>query len=157
MDIIRHLSNEELVDLQIASDEQALGESVEQLRHAAQQWAARPEFFWHQQRAQIRERVSEAQSHSRGWIPLVWVMTLLLAGAGLALLNGGSAPSPVVQSRPAAVAADPDQQLLIAVQQTVEQGVPDSLEPATYLAEQIGQGTKQVSNSDRNKEATSEN
>jgi hypothetical protein len=157
MEVIRHLSKDELLDLQIESDEQTLSDSLEQLRTSARESAERPELFWQRQSATIHERVSETEGRRRRWIPLVWATAILLLGTGVALLNGGSAPKPGVEARPPAVALDTDQQLLIAVQQAVQSGVPDSLEPAAFLAEQIGQASQSTSSLDLNKEATSEN
>ena len=150
MEVTRNLSNDELLDLQIQSDEQALQDSLVQLRSSGREIAERPEYFWQRQSAAIRTRVRETEGRRRWSIPLAWAMTVLLAGIGVALLRGGSAPAPVVQTRPAVVAADSDQQLLIAVQQAVQSGVPDSLEPAAYLAEQIGQAPRRASSSEPN-------
>jgi hypothetical protein len=157
MEVIHHSSSDGLLDLQIQSDEQALQDSLVELRSSARKIAERPEDFWQRQNAAIRARVGEAEGARRRRIPLVWAAAVLLACAGAALLRGGPAPKPVVQTRPAVVTPDSDQQLLIAVEHAVQNGVPDSLEPAAYLAEQIGQASRTASSSEPNKEAVSDN
>jgi hypothetical protein len=101
--------------------------------------AERPEMFWQRQRAAIRSRIAIDEASRRPWAGFAWATALsLLVLAGLAV---HSAP-PLPQATPE---VDPDQQLLISVEQAIHSGVPEALEPAAMLADDISQVVEPVS------------
>jgi hypothetical protein len=106
----------------------------EQARSASQQ----PEEFWQLQHAQIRGRIASLpitpRKASRN---LAWGAVPALGVLALLLLAGASAPAPHPVETD--LAADADQQLLEAVEQAMQSGVPVALEPASVLAVEIGE------------------
>lgn len=140
MVVTQHSSNDELMDLQLASDQQALARTLAALADSMRAVANRPEGFWQQQHAAIQRRIAESESKSRR-APLraAWAAGLaLMLIAALLLANG---PTPEPPQAATTVTVDADQQLLVAVEQAVQSGVPDALAPASLLAEEMGQAT----------------
>lgn len=155
MVITRHSSNEELMDLQIASDRQALEPTLVAFVDRARAAADRPDSFWQQQHAEIRRRIAQSENSSRrAPLHLAWASALALMLIATMLLSIGPTPAP----SPAATAGTPDtdQQLLLAVEQVVQSSVPASLEPASLLTEEMGQAFH-TSSPVRPKEITNEN
>jgi hypothetical protein len=155
MVITRHSSNEELMDLQLASDRQALEPTLAAFADRACAVAGRPDSFWQQQHAEIRRRIAQSENSSRrAPLHLAWASALALVLIATMLLSSGPTPAP----SPAATAgtSDADQQLLMAVEQVVQSSVPASLEPASLLTEEMGQAV-QTSSPVRPKEMTNEN
>ena len=62
MEIIRHLSNEELTDLTIASDQRALRPTLEALPEWARASTERPEEFWQEQRSIVWSHIASSES-----------------------------------------------------------------------------------------------
>jgi hypothetical protein len=136
MQLINHLSDEELTELLLESEQkemqQALGSLPDFLRSAAE----RPEWFWQRQQACIRGRIAAEHAWFR---PLItWAGALALIILALLLLNSGPAPK-AVQAQ-----TDPDQELVVAVEESVESEVPAALEPAALLAEEISNHVRPV-------------
>ncbi len=93
--------------------------------------AERPEMFWQRQHAAIRSRIAVEQASTRPWIRFAWATALsLIVLAALTLRTQPPLPT-------TAAPADPDQQLLLSVEQAVHSGVPEALEPAAMLADDI--------------------
>jgi hypothetical protein len=91
-----------------------------------------PEAFWTRQRAAIRSRIAVEQASRRPLKPVILASALsLIILAGL-LLRMSSAPVRVAEPQ-----NDPDQQLLISVEQAIQSNGPDALAPAGLLAEEI--------------------
>ncbi len=83
MEIIRHLSNEELTDLVIESDRQALRPTLEALPDWARTSTEQPEEFWQEQRAVIWSRISSLERHPQNRAVR---RSLLLAGSAVAAM-----------------------------------------------------------------------
>ena len=95
--------------------------------------AERSEMFWQRQQAAIRSRIAVEQASRRSWIGFAWATALsLILLATLALRINPPLP-------PTAKPVDPDQQLLVSVEQAIHSGVPEALEPAAMLADDISQ------------------
>ena len=62
MEIIRHLSTEELTDFAIESDQQALRSTLEGLPEWARVSTERPEEFWQEQRRVVWSRIASSES-----------------------------------------------------------------------------------------------
>jgi hypothetical protein len=101
--------------------------------------AERSEMFWQRQQAAIRSRIAIDQASRRPWVGFVWVtVASLLLLASLAIHSSPPLPKATQQ-------IDPDQQLLVSVEQAIHSGVPQALEPAAMLADEISQVTEPVS------------
>ena len=130
MQLMRQLSDDELTDILLEKDEQELLPLMETLPASLRTATERPEWFWMRQQAAIRGRVAE----QRHWLrpAMSWAATMALFVFAFLLLRGQPA-QPVQQAH-----TDQDQELLVAVEQAVQSDVPDSLEPAALLANEIG-------------------
>jgi hypothetical protein len=155
MVITRHSSNDELMDLQLASDQQALAPTLAALAESTRAAASRPDDFWRQQHTAIRRCIAQSEASPRRAIShLAWASAMALLLIATILLSSGPAPAP--RQVTTTIAPDPDQQLLLAVEQAVQSGVPDALAPASLLAEEMGQAV-QTSSRVRHKEISNEN
>jgi hypothetical protein len=156
MEIIRHLSNEELSDLTIESDRRSLRPTLEALPDWARASTERPEEFWQEQRSVIWSRISCSESAPATRLVrrsplLAWsAVTALVLLAGLMLDRGSLAPTPKAQ-------VDPDHELLVAVERALRTDGPAALEPAAFLAEEMVQGIAAARPPIRKKEPTHEN
>jgi len=91
-----------------------------------------PEAFWRRQREGISARLT-ARNFNRPWKRWVWVtatVTLILLATTLLSRNN----APPVQT---AAQTDPDDALLLSVQQSIQSDVPRALRPAALLAQEI--------------------
>ena len=104
--------------------------AVAALRAETQAAAERPEVFWQRQRAEIRARLDAPAALPP---PLAWASAAVLLA--LAVLLSLPAKTPVAATAP----PDPDRQLLLEVQQTLDRDVPDALAPASLLTEEMNQ------------------
>ena len=155
MEIIRHLSNEELTDLVIESDQQALRPTLEALPDRARTSTEQPEEFWQEQRALIWSRISSLERHPQNRAVR---RSLLLAGSAVAAMvllalmldRPSSIPPPQAQ-------VDPDHELLMAVERAVQNNGPAALDPAALLAEEMVQELPAAHSPIRKKEPIHEN
>jgi hypothetical protein len=148
-------SNTELMDLQLASDQQALAATLAALAGGTRAAAARPEGFWRQQQAEIQRRIADSErSWRRAPLRAACATGLALVAIAAALLATvpGSPPPHVATPK----TMDADQELLVAVEQAVQSGVPDALAPASLLSEEISQAA-QTSSQVRHKEIDNDN
>ena len=106
--------------------------AAEAARSQAQSVAELPETFWRRQRESIHARL-ERRDFARPWKRWAWVTaTVILVLLASAMLSHNSAP-PV----PPTPQADPDDALLLSVQQSIETDVPQALRPAALLTEEM--------------------
>ncbi|MGH9504978.1 MAG: hypothetical protein ACRD20_19160 [Terriglobales bacterium] len=156
MEIIRHLSNQELTDIVLESDQQALRQTLDALPVWARTATDRPEEFWQLQRNLIRSRIAARERQPRC---LTARRSLTLAGSVLAamvLLAGLMLNrAPVVP--PHAAQVDPDHELLLAVERAVHNDGPAALDPAALLAEEMVQELPPSNSPVRKKEPAHEN
>lgn len=138
MEIIRHLSNEELTDLTIESDQRSLRPTLEALPEWARASTEQAEEFWQTQRSIVWSRISSSESAAAARLVrrsplLAWPAAVaLVLLAGLLLDRGSMAPPHKTQM-------DPDHELLLAVERAVHNDGPAALEPAALLAEEMVQ------------------
>jgi len=152
MEIIRHLSKEELADLVIQSDERSLRETFEALPTWGRTAAERNEEFWRNQRSAVWSRISLAEHRSARRLPiLAWALAVATIAASGWLL---SRPS-IVQ--PQQVRVDPDHELLMEVERVVQSDGPVALEPAALLAEEMVQELPAKHSPTHKKEPSHEN
>jgi len=164
MEITPHLSEAELAEF-LSDPSRGLGTHLEicdsclnevaRLREAVgglKTSADRPQEFWDEQRLAIRSQIAALPDRR---IPiahrLAWVPVFALVIFAMFLLSGGTAPAPT----PPIAAADPDHELLLAVERVMQSNGPVALEPATYFVQEVSQETR--SNSTRNQEISHAN
>ena len=111
---------------------------LEQLRSAtaalgssARAQAEKPEGFWTHQRTAAAARRSELPAR-----PLAWAATIAAAILAAMLLQEPH-PAPTATATP-----DPDQALLVAVERATRRQVPQALEPAALLTQEISRNVK---------------
>jgi hypothetical protein len=151
MEIIRHLNNEELTDLVIDSDQQALRQTLEALPGWGRAATERDDQFWQEQRAAIWSRISaESQPVHRLPIFAGAVAAAMILLAALMLNRAAPVPPPQVQ-------LDPDHELLVQVERVVHSDGPTALEPAALLAEEMVQELPATNSPIRKKEPSHEN
>jgi predicted anti-sigma-YlaC factor YlaD len=97
------------------------------IREAAEQ----PEPFWREQREGVTTRLAD-HVFPQPWKRFVWVTaTVTLVFLATTLLSRNKAPSlPKTE-------ADSDDALLLSVQQSIESDLPQALQPAALLTEEI--------------------
>ena len=155
MEIIRHLSNEELIDLAIESDELSLRPTLTSLPGWARASTDRPEKYWQRQRSSVWSRISSESASPSGLARrspvLAWsAVAALVLLAGLMLDQASFVPPQKVQM-------DPDHEMLVAVERALQNNGPAALEPAALLAEEMVQEIPVARSPIRKKEPTHEN
>ncbi len=128
-----HLKDEELTDDLLDRDERRLRPALDALAGWARGATDRPESFWAQQRDAVWARLAVRKKRAGRFRALAAVVSLFLFA--LALLLGNRHPA----KAPPRAQADPDQELLLRVQQTMQSDGPQALEPAALLAAEISQ------------------
>jgi flagellar biosynthesis regulator FlaF len=152
MEIIRHLSDDELAVLLLASDQQALRETLERLSACARTASEGSDEFWEQQRAMVWSRVARAERTVAQRFPLLtWAAVAAIIAVAIFMLHR----EPATQIRQAQV--DPDHELLIEVERAVRSDGPEALEPAALLAQEMIQARPSTNASIHKKELTHEN
>ena len=101
------------------------------LRDSARAQAEQPESFWARQRSAAASRVS-----GRSVRPLAWAAAIAVAVLAATLLRE---PRPAA---PPAPTVDPDQALLVSVEQAVNRQVPQALAPAALLTQEMSRNLK---------------
>jgi hypothetical protein len=130
------MSDEQLRELLLQSDQQALHPVLQMLPDAAREATAREEHFWSRQREAIWSRIAQSEKQQRrllGFLALAATAAIIAMGTFLTSHLAIPVPSPQAMHEP----ADPDQELLLAVEDAVQSGGPAALEPAALLAEEI--------------------
>jgi hypothetical protein len=156
MEIIRHLSNEELTDIVLESDQQALRQTLDALPVWARTATDRAEGFWQLQRNLIwsriaaRERQPKDRTVRRSLTLACSALAAMVLLAGL-LLNRAAVVPPHTSH------VDPDHELLLAVERAVHNDGPAALDPAALLAEEMVQELPASHSPVRKKEHAHEN
>jgi hypothetical protein len=133
MEMIRHLSDEELLDLQLESDQQRLGPILRKLPSVVQAATEQSEQFWAQQRRAVRSRIAQAHRGPAALPLLAWATTAaLIIAAGLMVDRRPVEPGQAPHRQ-----TDVDHELLLHVERTLDNGGPEALEPAAWLATEI--------------------
>ena len=131
MQLTRHLNHEELSQIILDSDQQHLQQTLAALPEWAQALTECPDGFWERQRTDIRKRITSVSQRKSTQTVTAWAGALAIVLLAIFLLSDSSVPRPPGEQN------DPDQELLVAVEQSVQSGVPQALEPAAMLAEEI--------------------
>ncbi len=167
MEISGHLSEKELAEMVLTStpatsahlercnqclDEVSrLRDWVHELRSQGEEGAE----FWEVQQNAIRTRLSPANTtrDSRS-ARVAWAMAAVALATATGLVVAGRRPEPEIAPQ---VRVDPDHELLLEVERSLQTGGPEALEPAALLAREIGQQTVSNPASRRRKEIPHEN
>lgn len=139
MQLTRYLGNDELSEKTFDSDQRHLRRTLEALPEWAHAATGHPDAFWERQQLEIRRRIAAVPERSSTRIVTAWAGAFAVVLLATFLLNSGSAP------RPSRAQSDPDQELLVAVEKMVDSGVPQALEPAAMLADEINRSSQQIS------------
>ena len=121
-------------------DDKDLKGSLNAWRESADKQADRPDWFWARQRALISSRTQEIQPRR---VPaLAWAGIAATLAVGAALIIPGQKPVPDQQatlSKPPVVVAKAvsDSDLMQEVEETMNSGVPDALQPASTLQQEM--------------------
>jgi hypothetical protein len=119
------------------AESQRLWCALRELPNFAQMKSERPDHFWTKQRAQIWENIeAKSSKRARRTLGLAWAA----ASAMIALAAMLLAFAPVPEMPQAQV--DPDHQLLLDIERSLNTGGPQALEPATLLVEEISQNSQ---------------
>jgi hypothetical protein len=94
------------------------------------------EEFWTGQQRAIRARIASQSLATSSQGRLAWVLAIATIAVATALILSGdrSNPRTALNAR-----VDPDHELLIEVERTLQTAGPEALEPAALLAREIGQ------------------
>ncbi len=108
---------------------------VAEFRSAVLLAAERPEGFWNLQRASILSKAAGRPPRPAWRVALVWAATVafVVIGIGIVLDRPQAAPAPDI-------AAGYDQELLIDVERSLNQEVPEPLDAAFLLTAEMGRG-----------------
>ena len=122
-------------------DDKDIKRSLSAWRESADKQAERPDWFWARQRARIESRMNERKPKR---LPsLAWAGIAATLAVGAALMIPGDQPSQLPQQKPVTQAsAAPqisDHELLQQLQETMNSEVPDALQPASTLAQEMEQ------------------
>jgi hypothetical protein len=124
----KHLAECTICQKEVNSFAAAASAAQAQARNMGEQ----PEIFWRRQRESIRARLT-ARDFSHPWRRWIWVTaTVMLILLASTLLSRNSAP-PI----PTASQTDPDDALLLSVQQSIQNDLPQALRPAALLTQEI--------------------
>jgi hypothetical protein len=136
MEIIRHMSDAQRREMLLQSDQQALKPMLDALSEAAREAAERDEQLWDRQREAIWSRILQHKKQRRrmaGILALATTAATLTVSTYL-VSHRAVPPAPSQAGQPV---VDPDQELLMAVEDAMQSGGPAALEPAALLAEEI--------------------
>ena len=146
----QHLSDEELSELLLApqgsnvhlatcascrTEQERLSCVLGELPSLVRVVAQNTDVFWEKQRTAIWADIVTLQSREQFPVLARALAAAVLVVGGLLL---STAPTPA----PTRAAADPDHELMIQLERTLQSEVPQALEPAALLAREITQNTQ---------------
>ena len=156
MEIIRHLSDDELLDLTIDSDRRSLRQTLEALPDWGHASTEHSEEFWQKQREAVWSRISSPQFQAQDRLAR-WSPALACSALAAIILLAGLILSRAPTALPRETQIDPDHELLLHVERAMHSDGPAALDPAALLAEEMVQDMAAVHPPARKKEPTHEN
>ncbi len=120
------------------SEIQQLERTLYEFGEATRSTAERPDEFWRRQRAAIWSRVLAEGRRAVSRTIAAWAGVAALILLGATLLASGAPPAVT----PTLVQTDADHELLLAVEHDVQSEVPDALQPAALLAQEMNDGMR---------------
>lgn len=138
------------------NDEREIGNALKSWRESVIRQAERPEWFWTRQRARVQSRIRETQPSPP---KLVWAAVAATFALAIALFAPVRQTGPPPTSAPTVEAQVQisDHDLMLAVERTLNAGVPSSLEPAGLLAYEMDQALQEQTDTQKSKEKNYEN
>lgn len=156
MEIIRHLSEDELMDLTIESDRQALRQTLESLPDCARASTERSEEFWQKQREAVWSHISTPQFRAQERL-IQWSPALACSALAAIVLLAGLILHRAPATLPREAQIDSDHELLLHVERAMHSDGPAALDPAALLADEMVQDMAAAHSPVRKKEPTHEN
>lgn len=119
-------------------DDKNLKSTLSAWRESAEKQADRPDWFWARQRALVSSRLQQREVRHMPKLAWAGIAATLAIGAALMLpgdrQTGGTNPS---KQQPPLTATISDHELLQGLEETMNSGVPDALEPASTLQQEM--------------------
>jgi hypothetical protein len=131
-------------------------QTLSRWRDSARARAARADWFWSRQQACVMSKI--AKPSTSGVPKLAWASlaaTIALAASLVLPVRPEKPVQPQALASPVAQISDHD--LLVAVERSMNAGVPSSLAPATLLADEMNQALATKAQSQKAKESRYEN
>jgi hypothetical protein len=129
-------------------------QALSQWRESAAERAERPDWFWSRQHARAMSRIHEGRSVH---LPkLAWASLAATIAIAVSLIMP-SRPGKQVQPQPRQEAQLSDHDLMVAIERSMDAGVPSSLEPASLLADEMNQALETPVHTQKAKESKYEN
>jgi hypothetical protein len=138
MQLTRDPSNDDLAEIVFAGDQERLQRILGALPEWAHAAAEHPDAFWERQQAEIKKRTDAVPQRSSRRVVIAWASATAVVLLATLLLRSSPAPPPSL------VQSDVDQELLLAVEQSLQSGVPQALEPAALLADEINRSAQPI-------------
>ncbi len=123
--------------------------ALDAFRESAQRQAERPSWFWTRQHTYIMSDIRESRGFSTPKLAWVGVAAMAAVAVGLFIPVQTPKPAPVA---PAAQVQISDHDLMVALEHSMNAGVPSSLEPAGMLAEEMNQALQTRVQTQKSKE-----
>jgi len=118
-------------------------------RESVDRHAERPDWFWARQRALVSSRMQ--QSRTRRFPTLAWAGIAATVAVGIALIVPGDKPAhvtpPTTTPNHELRAQISDHELMQGLEETMNSGVPDALQPASTLEQAMEQANTAVTTS----------
>ena len=117
-------------------DDKDLNGTLKAWRESAEKQADRPDWFWARQRALISSRIQEPQPRRMPALAWAGVAATIAVGVALMVPAHKTIPSPQVPEAKTTVAVQvppSDSDLMQEVEETMNSGVPDSVQPGSTL------------------------
>ena len=117
-------------------DDKDVKNALQSWRESAEKQAERPEWFWARQRARIASGMHEPKLQR---MPVMaWAGIAATVALGVALMAGNKPAGmvPIRQQEPPKIVMT-DQELMSELENTMNSGVPEALQPASTLVDEM--------------------
>lgn len=123
------------------NDEQDIKQALNAWRESADKQAERPDWFWARQRARIESRLHEPKLKHFPSLAWAGIAATIAIGAALMVSNPATPVGPTSGSGTPVLqrAQMSDHELMQQLEATMNSGVPDALQPASALAQEMEQ------------------
>ena len=122
--------------------------AIDAWRESVQSQNERPEWFWARQRTRVLAKIREP----RGFSPkFAWAGLAAVVAVAISLFAPAEKPKQL-PSPPVAQNQISDHDLMLAIERSMNSGVPSSLAPASLLADEMDQAYQSKTRSQKGKE-----
>lgn len=119
-------------------EDKELDDAIGLWRESVDRQAERSDWFWARQRARVESRIISASVRRMPVFAWAGVAATLVLGATL-LISGHVTPNQRIADNKPPVVHVSDHELMVSLEDTMNSGVPDSLAPASALADEMDQ------------------